>query len=98
MIPEAFLARMEQLLGKEYPSFLSAVNAPAVKAVRVNTAKLSAEAFLTLAPFALRPVPYAEEGFYIEEEKPGNHPLHHSGAFYVQDPGAMCTDFPFEID
>ena len=91
MIPKAFLARMKQLLGKEYPSFLSSVNAPAVKAVRVNTAKLSVEAFCALAPFALRPIPYAEEGFYIEEEKPGNHPLHHAGAFYVQDPGAMCT-------
>ena len=34
---------------------------------------------------------YEQNGFYVDAEKKGRHPLHHAGAFYMQEPSAMFT-------
>ncbi len=42
-------------------------------------------------PFHLRPVPWAEDGFYYEEQDtPGKHPYHEAGVYYIQEPSAMA--------
>ncbi|MBR3844055.1 MAG: methyltransferase domain-containing protein, partial [Clostridia bacterium] len=35
------------------------------------------------------PIPYVKNGYYVNYDKIGNHPYHHAGALYVQEPGAM---------
>lgn len=92
MLPPAFCARMERLLGEEYPAFIKEMTEkPAQHALRVNTVKCRTEDFLQWVDFPLSPIPYTPDGFYHGEDKIGAHPLHHAGAVYSQDPGAMAT-------
>ena len=97
-LPEAFRDRMQALLGEQFNLFLDTYRAEAVRALRVNTAKISVEQFVRSVDFSVTPIPYAPDGFYFSEEKIGAHPLHHAGAFYVQDPSAMipalCAPIP----
>ncbi|HEY64940.1 MAG TPA: hypothetical protein G4O02_10255 [Caldilineae bacterium] len=92
-IPEAFLERMAWLLGDEYPAFLASYEEPSLIGLRVNTLKLTPEAFRLIAPFDLsQRVPWCPEGFIVPvEEHPGQHPFHAAGLYYIQDPGAMAV-------
>ncbi len=91
-----FLSRMQELLKDEYPNFLSALNMEAQKGIVVNTSKITVKNFGQIADFKIEPISYDSAGFYIQE-KLGKHPLHHAGAFYIQEPSAMftvnCTTF-----
>lgn len=91
MLPERFCARMNTLLGAEYPAFLAAMEGEAERALHVNTAKIKAETLSAFFSGALVPMPYGRDAFYFRQDKIGLHPLHRAGAFYVQDPGAMAT-------
>ena len=98
-LPAAFLARMKDLLGSEYPEFLAALSAPDVHALRCVTKKMPKERLVTLLP-SLSPLSFSEGGFLVPEgERLGAHPLHHAGAYYMQDPSAMATveALPFPI-
>ncbi len=59
---------MAALLGDEYPAFLASYDAPASVGLRVNTLKISVEAFCALAPFDLAPIPWCPAGFEIPSE------------------------------
>ncbi len=91
MLPEKFLARMKCLLKEEYPSFLNAIEEKNVRAMRVNPVKAEPSVIKNAFEGELSSVPYASDAFVFDIERIGNHPLHHAGAFYVQDPGAMAT-------
>lgn len=96
-LPEKYKERMKRLLGEEYESYeRSLVEAP-VRAFRVNTDKISVEEFEKICPFPHEKIPYCDNGFYFTYDKIGNHPFHHAGMIYVQEPGAMapaeCVDF-----
>ena len=40
----------------------------------------------------LAKVPWAKEGFYYEADmRPGRHPFHEAGAYYIQEPSAIQT-------
>ena len=91
MLPEKFLARMQHLLKEEYPAFLNAIEEKNVRAMRVNPVKADLSVIKNAFEGELFSVPYASDAFVFDIEKIGNHPLHHAGAFYVQDPGAMAT-------
>ena len=86
-----YFERMKTILGEDYDRFLETVDKPAYKAIRVNTLKISAEELLPLLPFAGERVPFCEDGYYVNADKLGKHPLHHAGAFYVQEPSAMSA-------
>lgn len=88
---DEYFARMKNLLGDNYERFLETVDKPAYKAIRVNTLKTSAEELRPLLPFMGERVPFCEDGYYVSVEKLGKHPLHHAGAFYVQEPSAMSA-------
>ncbi|MBQ7347192.1 MAG: RNA methyltransferase [Clostridia bacterium] len=92
-LPQVFEKRMKQLLGAEYGAFYEALcTESAVKGLRVNRHKVSAETFLQNAPFSLTPLSYTVDGFIVSEDaQAGKHPYHHAGAYYMQDPGAMAT-------
>ena len=46
-----------------------------------------------LLDFELVNTPFCKQGFYIPDDvkSPGNNPLHHSGAFYIQEPSATSA-------
>ena len=89
---------MKRLLGEEeYRLYEESFQQEAVRAFRVNTEKIPVKDFAEIAPFATERVPYVETGFYLDYDKIGNHPFHHAGMIYVQDPGAMATAECLEI-
>ena len=89
---------MKRLLGEEeYRLYEESFQQDAVRAFRVNTEKIPVKDFAEIAPFATERVPYVETGFYLDYDKIGNHPFHHAGMIYVQDPGAMATAECLEI-
>ena len=98
-LPNSFLERMKGILPKDFPLFLSALESQsAVRAIRLNEDKIDASTFFAALEEDWKPVPYAKCGFYTDYEKIGNHPLHHAGAFYVQDPGAMATVHALSVE
>ncbi len=97
-LPLEFTDRMKKLLGDEFEEFISAVNGTPVKGFRVNTEKISLEDFEKINVFGSERIPYVRNGFYLEMEKAGNHPYHHAGIIYIQEPGAMAPAECVEIE
>ena len=89
-LPLEYENRMKKLLGEEFNAYKNELENPPVKAFRVNTDKISIEEFEKLNIFSKTKIPYVENGFYLEYDKIGNHPYHHAGLIYVQEPGAMA--------
>lgn len=91
--PAAFLDKMSRLLGEEYDNFLQSYAQPPRKGLRVNTLKISAADFSRKSPFALKAVgAYAPEGFLLTGDgRPGQHPYHAAGLYYLQEPSAMAV-------
>ena len=85
-LPEAFLSRMREILGEDYAAFLFAMDAPPVRGLRANA--VGGETHLADLP--VRAIPGIEGAFFLDtDERIGRHPLHHAGAFYLQEPAAM---------
>ena len=87
MLPEAFLNRMKEQLGSEYGAFLESLERPRAVALRFNPLKgESAE-----LPFVEAPVEWEPQGFYYDPEaRPGLHPYHEAGVYYLQEASAMA--------
>lgn len=93
-LPDAFVMRMRQLLGSECDAFFASYEKERALGLRVNTMKVSAEVFAreNQETFSLRPVSWCREGFYYEQEsRPGRHPYHEAGVYYIQEPSAMAV-------
>ncbi|MGN1316758.1 MAG: methyltransferase domain-containing protein [Acutalibacteraceae bacterium] len=97
-LPDEFSQRMKKLLGNEYENYEKALEEAPVRAFRVNTDKISLEDFEKINPFPTEKIPYAENGFYFDYDKIGNHPYHHAGMIYVQEPGAMAPAECVEVE
>ena len=85
---------MKSMLGDEYDDYLEYYNSSDnFRGLRVNTLKCSADKLKSLLDFELEPTPFCEDGFYIPPfvSSVGNNPLHHAGAFYVQEPSATSA-------
>ncbi len=93
MLPRAFTERMERLLGPdEFAAFHAAFQEARTHGLRTNTLKLSPERLQSMLAMDLEPVPWAPGGFYYPEEaRPGGHPYHASGLYYIQEPSAMAA-------
>ncbi len=96
MLPEPFLEKMRTLLGAEFTTFLESYDNPPLHSLRFNPLKGSAAAPLRAAlqsQWHLQPVPWAPTGFYYEENdtlRPGKHPYHEAGLYYIQEASAMA--------
>ncbi len=91
-LPREFAERMRSMLGDDFRAFCASYEKPAHPSLRVNTLKATAESFKATAPFAGGGVPWQENGFYYDTEgdiRPGKHPLHEAGAYYIQEASAM---------
>ena len=97
-LPKPFEDRMKTLLGAEFEAYRSALENPPVKGFRVNTDKMSLDEFEKKNVFSKEKIPYVENGYYLDYEKVGNHPYHHAGLLYVQEPGAMAPAECVEVE
>jgi NOL1/NOP2/sun family putative RNA methylase len=103
VIPPLFLARMARLLGAEYAAFSAALQEQPVSGLRVNTLKLTPEAFRSISPVMLGDkILWAPSAFFLSPAlppggearkawEPGKHPYHLAGLYYLQDPSAMSA-------
>jgi len=90
-LPEEYCRRMQDLLGAEYQDFLNSYRNPGFQGIRVNTLKIRVEDFVKISPFPLTPIPWTENGFYLDgAERPAKHPYYHAGLYYIQEPSAMA--------
>jgi 16S rRNA C967 or C1407 C5-methylase (RsmB/RsmF family)/NOL1/NOP2/fmu family ribosome biogenesis protein len=91
-LPEAWLSRMKLLLGSEFPVFFDSYSQPAHAGLRVNELKAEIEKAAPLLPWPLQPVHWCPSGFLVDAEaRPGKHPLHAAGLYYLQEPSAMAV-------
>ncbi|GGN91249.1 RsmB/NOP family class I SAM-dependent RNA methyltransferase [Saccharibacillus kuerlensis] len=89
-LPPLFESRMQRWLGGEYENFIASYERSRYAGIRVNTLKIGLEDFAAISPFELKPIPWCETGFYVDEnERPGKHPYYHTGLYYIQEPSAM---------
>ena len=89
-----FFNKMKDILADRFDEYKALFDDEPYRAVRVNTLKISNKKLEQLMPDILRDkTPFCNEGYYIAglTEHIGNHPLHHAGAFYVQEPSAMSA-------
>ena len=92
-LPVDFLNKMRQMLGEKYYLYEQALDKPPFKALRINTLKADYSLLKNHFDFLNESTSFCENSFYIPEsfQKPGNHPLHHAGAFYMQEPSASSV-------
>lgn len=88
MLPQDFLDRMKGQLGEEYPDFLQSLERPRAVALRFNPLKGKIPAL----PFVEDAVPWEPMGYYYDPEaRPGLHPYHDAGVYYLQEASAMSA-------
>lgn len=93
---DKFFHRMSSLLcPEELEIFKKEYEKPSFVGVRVNTLKCSKEKLISLIEAVKEDntTPFCKDGFYLENKEAfsGNHPLHHAGAVYFQEPSAMSA-------
>lgn len=97
-LPEPFLHRMSLLLSDQYHDFVASYTHSPLQGLRVNPLKIPLESFTHLSPFPLQPVPWCDYGFYYPaSERPGKHPYHAAGLYYLQEPSAMSVAAAVEV-
>lgn len=94
-LPSAFLDRLSQLLGDEFPAFLASYAEPPRAGLRLNTLRQLSTFHLSLSSWER--VPWCPSGYVIPPDAEVNlaqHPYHTAGVYYLQEPSAMA---PAEI-
>lgn len=92
MLPRQFLDRMQRMLGEEYPAFLDGYEKTKAYSLRINRQKGTIEELKKKTSFLSKKVPWTENGYYYkEEDRPGKHPFHEAGAYYIQEASAMAS-------
>lgn len=96
-LPEEFRERMREFLAGEAEEFFCSYENPRAYGLRYNPLKFpSGEVFEQAvsqgAGWELSPVPWCAQGYYYQPDiQPGKHPWHEGGAYYIQEPSAMCA-------
>ena len=86
MLPQAFLERMKDQLGDEYESYLQSLERPRAVALRFHPEKQ------TDLPFLQEKVDWEPLGYYYDpDSRPGLHPYHEAGVYYLQEASAMSA-------
>ncbi len=88
MLPQDFLNRMQSQLGEEFPAFLMSLERPRAVALRFSP-KWDERHTL---PFLGAGVPWEPRGYYYDpDSRPGLHPYHEAGVYYLQEASAMSA-------
>ncbi|MDD4352365.1 MAG: hypothetical protein PHU71_05345 [Candidatus Gracilibacteria bacterium] len=91
---EAFLGKYRPLIpAQNWQDFLDHYKKPLRKSIRINTSKVSVENFKKLVPWTLDPIPWCQEGFFVDREDRsiplGSTWQHIAGLFYIQEAASM---------
>lgn len=91
-LKEDFIEEAKKIFGADYEVFLASYDEKPYRGISVNTLKTDCENLKALLPYVLTKTPMYKNGYYIDSdiEGLGNNPLHHAGAFYVQEPSASA--------
>lgn len=92
-LPQEFFDNMKAVLGGDYDDYIAQLDNEPYRGLRVNTLKCDDNTLSRLLNIEMTKTPFCEHGYYISNEISGlgNHPLHHAGAFYLQEPSAMSA-------
>ena len=92
-LPNGFLDCMKETLKDDFADYLKYLKNPPFRGLRVNTLKADIKKITEKLDFETKQIPFCKEGFYIDNDIKGlgNHPFHHAGAFYLQEPSAMSA-------
>lgn len=93
-LPVEFTDRMKKLLGDEYNDFEYCYDNDNYQGLRINSLKVGEEDYKRIrAMFGCETsVEWEENGFYYEPDtRPGKHPFHEMGLYYIQEPSAMSA-------
>lgn len=100
-LPIEFEKKMKAFLGNEWEEFLYSYDNNRFQALRFNTLKVgknkSVEEEIAGIMDKLcipmdKKVTWANDAYYYDEEKrPGKHPYHEMGLYYIQEPSAMSA-------
>lgn len=94
-LPLEYKRELENLFSdeSEYRRFLSCYDEPPHRGIRINTLKVDEERFKEIFKFKIKKSPFSKDSYYLEDDvnSIGNLPLHHAGAFYVQEPSASSA-------
>lgn len=97
MLPQPYIEELKALAHFDVDAYLTALTLPPVRGLHINLCKKCDIAMAMsavekeLGEYALTPLPYANDGFICSTEQAvGTLPLHHAGAYYMQEPSAMC--------
>ena len=99
-LPENFKNKIKKYFKDESERFLKMYDYSPLKSIRINTLKISVENFLEIFDFKLRNTGISDNGFFIEDKSVSNigyMPLHHAGAFYVQEASAMAPVMALDV-
>ena len=89
-LPAEFVKKMQELLKEEAQDFFDSYDETRRYGLRINPLKCGDN--VPDYVNALKRIPWAEEGYYYEEDmRPGKHPFHEAGLYYIQEPSAMSV-------
>lgn len=93
LLPSDFIAEMKALLKDDYPEYEKLSEKEPFRGLSVNRLKADPELVQKYLPVVLEKSPFYRDGFYISDNESslGNDPLHHGGAFYIQEPSAASA-------
>ena len=96
-LPIEFEKKMKTFLGNEWDDFLYSYDNNRFQALRFNTLKVQSpeERMRILKVLGIssdKKVSWANEAYYFDENvRPGKHPYHEMGLYYIQEPSAMSA-------
>lgn len=96
-LPIEFEKKMKAFLGDEWDDFLYSYDNNRFQALRFNTLKVQSQEermriLKTLKISSEKKVSWANEAYYFDENvRPGKHPYHEMGLYYIQEPSAMSA-------
>lgn len=96
-LPIEFEKKMKAFLGDEWDDFLYSYDNNRFQALRFNTLKVQSpeERMRILKVLGIssdKRVSWANEAYYFDENvRPGKHPYHEMGLYYIQEPSAMSA-------
>lgn len=99
ILPDGFLECIKNTLKDDYNEYLEYIDKTPFRGLRVNTLKADIDFIRANIGFKTEITPFCDKGFYIDNDLKGvgNHPFHHAGAVYLQEPSAMSADTVLDV-
>ena len=96
--PPAFIQRERALLGARFDELYRYKTKTPARGVTFNTLRGDAAVLAAASGLPLAPSPFAPGAYFLRgDARPGRHPYHHAGAFYVQEPSAAAPAALLEV-